>query len=193
MSQVQPQFDPNDPKYRCCCGCHVMTGAKILASLYTIYVIIEAMIFIAALSGPSRSRIDSNMLCFILGYFLVEIAVLGSLLYGLSKEREGFLIPMLICMVTIIILAGVYIVFLFLSYLNEIVLKRRASAEAHTLVFIFFFICACWFALQCWFFKIYKNAYDYIVLKRLSLIGGLIYIQQSDRVYVAVRKENPEP
>uniref|UniRef100_A0A914UMJ7 DUF7027 domain-containing protein n=1 Tax=Plectus sambesii TaxID=2011161 RepID=A0A914UMJ7_9BILA len=193
MSQVQPQFDSNDPKYRCCCGCHVMTGAKILASLSTIYVIVEATIFIAALFGPSRSRIDSAFYGFYLGYFLISMAVLGSLWYGLIKEREGFLIPMLICMVTIIILAGVYIVFLFLSYLNEMMLKPRASADANTLMFIFFFICACWFALQCWFCKIYKNAYNYIKLKRLSLTGGLIYIQQSDRVYVAVRKENPEP
>uniref|UniRef100_A0A914X9E8 Uncharacterized protein n=1 Tax=Plectus sambesii TaxID=2011161 RepID=A0A914X9E8_9BILA len=61
------------------------------------------------------------------------------------------------------------------------------------LLMMYFVYHSCEFALQYWFFKIISSAYDYFKLKRSSPTGGIIYLPQSQQVYIAVPKENPEP
>uniref|UniRef100_A0A914X465 Transmembrane protein 230 n=1 Tax=Plectus sambesii TaxID=2011161 RepID=A0A914X465_9BILA len=104
MSQEQPRFDPNDPKYICCCGCHVMTGTKILASLPTICTCIYTTAFIIAIAlrsaaDPADGKWYDELLISMGISLIIVIPVLGCLWYGLIKEREGFLIPTLVCSV----------------------------------------------------------------------------------------------
>uniref|UniRef100_A0A914XC47 Transmembrane protein n=1 Tax=Plectus sambesii TaxID=2011161 RepID=A0A914XC47_9BILA len=102
MSQVQPQFDPNDPKYICCCGCHVTVGAKILASLQTASIILIAISVISMIEQVKRQSHFTSVLVTFICIFLIIISINGSLWYGLITEREGFLIPTLICMVGVL-------------------------------------------------------------------------------------------
>uniref|UniRef100_A0A914VG43 DUF7027 domain-containing protein n=1 Tax=Plectus sambesii TaxID=2011161 RepID=A0A914VG43_9BILA len=98
MSQVRPTFDPNDPKYICCCGCHVMTGAKILAFIFTVAAILNTLYVIILVYIATQSKFDDGYFYYQIGGFFVFIVVLGCLWYGLIKEREGWLLPMLIYM-----------------------------------------------------------------------------------------------
>uniref|UniRef100_A0A914WHM1 DUF7027 domain-containing protein n=1 Tax=Plectus sambesii TaxID=2011161 RepID=A0A914WHM1_9BILA len=102
MSQVQPQFDPNDPKYICCCGCHVTVGAKILASLQTASIILIALGVIPMIQQVKREPHFTSILVTFICIFLIIALINGSLWYGLITEREGFLIPTLICMVSVL-------------------------------------------------------------------------------------------
>uniref|UniRef100_A0A914VLZ6 DUF7027 domain-containing protein n=1 Tax=Plectus sambesii TaxID=2011161 RepID=A0A914VLZ6_9BILA len=175
MSQVQPQFDPNDPKYICCCGCHVLAGAKILTSISTVGILIMAICTIPMIDQLKRQPYFADDLGLYLCIFLIVILSHVSLWYGIIKEREAFLIPTLICMVIGLVLIGVF-------FILSIFAARRSSlaGEKHTLLMAL----GTWvqisisFALQYWFFSIYKNAYYYIKHKGQSSTGSIAYIRQ---------------
>uniref|UniRef100_A0A914V1K5 DUF7027 domain-containing protein n=1 Tax=Plectus sambesii TaxID=2011161 RepID=A0A914V1K5_9BILA len=103
MSQVRCQFNSNDPKYMCCCGCHVMTGAKILASIFTIVIVLQE-VYVIAVPHDIGITNDDKIIAQIWFYgHLVAIPInaliLGTLWFGLIKERHRFLIPTLFCLV----------------------------------------------------------------------------------------------
>uniref|UniRef100_A0A914WS71 DUF7027 domain-containing protein n=1 Tax=Plectus sambesii TaxID=2011161 RepID=A0A914WS71_9BILA len=190
MSQVQPQFDPNHPKYICCCGCHVTTGAKIIASLQTAGIILIALCFIPMIEQVIRQPHSTSALVTFICIFLIITSINGSLWYGLIKEREGFLMPTLICMGIYLILLGICAV-LALIYSIAIMFQSFAGGLITLLMCSAYYSCE--FALQYWLFNIIQNSYDYFKHKRSSPTGGIIYIPQSQQVYIAVPKENPEP
>uniref|UniRef100_A0A914UJK2 DUF7027 domain-containing protein n=1 Tax=Plectus sambesii TaxID=2011161 RepID=A0A914UJK2_9BILA len=103
MSQVRPRFDPNDPQYLCCCGCHVMVGVKIVASIYTVVAVGVIALFyryaLLSLYDLLSHEAYYVLLAFMVISPLVAIPVLGSLWIGVIIERQGFLIPTLICSV----------------------------------------------------------------------------------------------
>uniref|UniRef100_A0A914VH68 DUF7027 domain-containing protein n=1 Tax=Plectus sambesii TaxID=2011161 RepID=A0A914VH68_9BILA len=120
MSQVQPQFDPDDPKYICCCGCHVLAGAKILASISTTCIILIALCAIPVIVQLTRHPYYASGLSLCFCIFFIAVLIHGSLWYGLIKEREAFLIPTLICMVIGLVLIGVF-------FILSIFAARRSS------------------------------------------------------------------
>uniref|UniRef100_A0A914UJV5 DUF7027 domain-containing protein n=1 Tax=Plectus sambesii TaxID=2011161 RepID=A0A914UJV5_9BILA len=120
MSQVQPRFDPNDPKYICCCGLHVLTGAKMLASLCTICAVLSAIkssgeIFLSSTADPQTDEAYYTLLVKMGFSLIIGTPILGCLWYGLIKEREGFLIPTLVCSVISVVLTGLLGGFLAIS------------------------------------------------------------------------------
>uniref|UniRef100_A0A914WDB3 DUF7027 domain-containing protein n=1 Tax=Plectus sambesii TaxID=2011161 RepID=A0A914WDB3_9BILA len=187
MNQVQPRFDPDNPKYICCCGCHVMTGAKILASLSTIGAVLSAIAFahaIPLLGDPQKDTVYWILLVSMSISLIVGTAVLGCLWYGLIKEREGFLIPTLVCSVIFLVLSCV-------SGGNLFVSGKTQEAHANYIALLIG-SAVCSFGLQYWFFTIYKNAYIYIKNKRWSPQGDYGHVRQSEKVYIAEPKENAE-
>uniref|UniRef100_A0A914X2T8 CKK domain-containing protein n=1 Tax=Plectus sambesii TaxID=2011161 RepID=A0A914X2T8_9BILA len=197
MSQVRPRFDPNDPQYLCCCGFHVMTGVKIVASIYTIVAVLYAVMSSYTIMELRVSDLRSEMAYYLLLAFLglsplVAIPVLGSLWIGINIERHGFLIPALIYSVTGLILTIGYAI----SGLS--VQQRRIANsgyfhgdELKMEAFVFLVICVCSFVLQCWFFIILRSAYTYIKDKRSSLKRSCKDIEQSEQLYTAALQPNP--
>uniref|UniRef100_A0A914VKA2 DUF7027 domain-containing protein n=1 Tax=Plectus sambesii TaxID=2011161 RepID=A0A914VKA2_9BILA len=118
MIQVRPQFDPNDPKYRTCCGCPVMTGVKIAASFNTAGIIFIPILVIVVLGVHDELRGNVSVLAQYLGGLLIPILVLSCLWYGLIKEREGFLIPMLAFLIIVLIQLGIAVFVLLIWTLS---------------------------------------------------------------------------
>uniref|UniRef100_A0A914WEU5 DUF7027 domain-containing protein n=1 Tax=Plectus sambesii TaxID=2011161 RepID=A0A914WEU5_9BILA len=190
MSQVQPRFDPDNPKYICCCCCHVTTGAKILASLSTIGVVFFVIAFCYGISllgevdpRTDKGHEDYNVLVFMGISLIIGTAVIGCLWYGLIKEREGFLIPMIVCSVISLFLTCLRGFFLFFS-------ENTQNAGDKYIGPLFGWVCS--IALQYWYFSIYKNAYDYIMHKRWSPLGDYGHSRQSEKEYIAEPKETAE-
>uniref|UniRef100_A0A914WM40 Lysosomal-associated transmembrane protein 4B n=1 Tax=Plectus sambesii TaxID=2011161 RepID=A0A914WM40_9BILA len=200
MSQVRPRSDPNESKYLCCCGCHVMTGAKIVASIYTVVAVgIIALIDTIALPRifflPSQEAYNTHWaftgLC-----TLVAILVISSLWFGLIRERQECLVPAIICSIIGLILTIVHTIFgLSVLFLQRISIRNAFNSAVQETIEAgaFFVICVCSFVLQCWFFLIFYNAYHHIKYMRSSSTDGIVHNQQSEQVYIAVPKENPEP
>uniref|UniRef100_A0A914X2S0 DUF7027 domain-containing protein n=1 Tax=Plectus sambesii TaxID=2011161 RepID=A0A914X2S0_9BILA len=194
MSQVQPRFDPDYPNYICCCCCHVTTGAKILAFLSTIGAVLYAIAFFYGISllGEVDPQTDKGYIAYILLEFMgiglgigliIGTPILGCLWYGLIKEREGFLIPTLVCSVISLVVTCVYgcpIIFH----------DRSLVAEDYYVEILFGWLCS--IALQYWYFNIYKNAYDYIKHKRWSPLDDFGHVRQSEKEYIAEPKETAE-
>uniref|UniRef100_A0A914WNA0 DUF7027 domain-containing protein n=1 Tax=Plectus sambesii TaxID=2011161 RepID=A0A914WNA0_9BILA len=190
MSQVQPQFDPNHSKYFCCCGCHVTIGAKIIASLQTAGIILIAIYFYSMIEQVKREPHFTSILVTFICIFLTITSINGSLWYGLITEREGFLMPTLICMGCSLLLIGVGAIISLISSLTMMLVNPGQGLVVLMVCFVYYL---CPFALQYWFFNIINNIYGYFKLQRSSPTGDIIYIPQSQQVYVAVPKENPEP
>uniref|UniRef100_A0A914WG56 Lysosomal-associated transmembrane protein 4A n=1 Tax=Plectus sambesii TaxID=2011161 RepID=A0A914WG56_9BILA len=213
MSQARPQFDPNDPKYRCCCGgYHIMSGATVLAIISTAGTVIIAVSVAVMFDAIKHYLGRDNFLFEFLGILLLDVLVLGCLWYGLIKERKGFLVPVLICMASVLMMLFLCALVLLLGWLIAIIViiaKMFSSTPTYgwqdhhsrsinlkkAMVLLFFYLLPSGGALmlQYWFFSIIESAYDYIKHKCLSSKGNITYIQQSEQVYIAVPKENPEP
>uniref|UniRef100_A0A914UM22 DUF7027 domain-containing protein n=1 Tax=Plectus sambesii TaxID=2011161 RepID=A0A914UM22_9BILA len=199
MSQVRPRFDPNDPQYLCCCGCHVMTGAKIVASIYTVVAVGAIVLYYryaiqSEYHQPSPEAYFTQWANMVL-YLLVIVPVLLSLWIGVFIERQGFLFPTLICSIIGLFLTIVYTLSGPDGYQGRITntgTYNSAMQEKPDAV-VFYAIHVCSFVLQCWFFKVVNTAYYYIEYMRSSSTGVNVHIQQSEQGYVAVPKENPEP
>uniref|UniRef100_A0A914WIN8 DUF7027 domain-containing protein n=1 Tax=Plectus sambesii TaxID=2011161 RepID=A0A914WIN8_9BILA len=162
MSQVQPKFYSNDPKYRCCCGCcHVMTIAKFISFLFTGGTLFYGKEFYEVIQSPAYVRY-SNIL---LACFLIAIAISISLWYGLIEEREGFLLPILFCSAITnflqCIISIALPVFMIISMIRSLDAELTISLIRSSLLFM----------MQYWYFRVLKNAYYYIKHKRLSLTG----------------------
>uniref|UniRef100_A0A914VJ51 DUF7027 domain-containing protein n=1 Tax=Plectus sambesii TaxID=2011161 RepID=A0A914VJ51_9BILA len=193
MGKGRLQFDPNDPKYHTCCGCHVMIGAKIFASINTAGIIsigfISFMKIVSLLYADNRSAIDATFLYCNLGGSIVSVAILGSFWYGLIREREGWLLPMMTCWILSLVIAAFGLIALFIFTTIAIF----QSGEDGMLMIWVSIICCCLFVLEYWFISVVSKAYHYIEQKRLSSKGGITHVQQSEQEYIAVPKENPEP
>uniref|UniRef100_A0A914VKV5 Lysosomal-associated transmembrane protein 4B n=1 Tax=Plectus sambesii TaxID=2011161 RepID=A0A914VKV5_9BILA len=189
MIRVQPPFDPNEQNYLCCCNYDIMTGAKSLASIYTVVTVFIAMCFIPWLYEKQQSSASASCLVVYLCFLLLAIATLGCLWYGLVKERERFLIPMLIFSIICFIPIVVIMVLRILSTISMPIGFEEALIIDITSVI--YGICAV--LLQYWFFAIFGNAYSHIKHKSRSPTGGNKYIQQLEQVYIAIPKDNPEP
>ena len=86
-----PLFDPHDPNWRCCCGCHVTLGTKIICGLSFAICAISAAATLAVTPG-------SFLPTFL--WLLAVGALFLSPIYGVNKEKPYFLIPYLIISVS---------------------------------------------------------------------------------------------
>uniref|UniRef100_A0A914WNL3 DUF7027 domain-containing protein n=1 Tax=Plectus sambesii TaxID=2011161 RepID=A0A914WNL3_9BILA len=197
MSQVQPQFDPDHSKYFCCCGCHVTVGAKILASLQTASIILIALGVIPMIQQVKREPHFTSILVTFICIFLIIALINGSLWYGLITEREGFLMPILICLAISLVLLGAntvrLLVIVIITMIKFATHKYEILLTSVYIYILLFFLQYLFFFLQYMIFLVFKNAYAYIKDKRFYLIGDSVNMQQSRHVYIAVPKENSEP
>uniref|UniRef100_A0A914XAY5 DUF7027 domain-containing protein n=1 Tax=Plectus sambesii TaxID=2011161 RepID=A0A914XAY5_9BILA len=196
MSQVRCQFNSNDPKYMCCCGCHIMTGAKILASIFTIVIVLQEVYVIAVPRDIGVTNDEKIIAQIILYSHLVAIPInaliLGTLWFGLIKERHRFLIPTLFCLV--LSLAAVMMIGARLIAMTFVLTNKIGYAEAGIgALLLYTFVFGGVFALQCWFFHILKNAYSYIKQKQLFLTSDDFIVQQMEQARVAEPTANPAP
>uniref|UniRef100_A0A914XGU9 DUF7027 domain-containing protein n=1 Tax=Plectus sambesii TaxID=2011161 RepID=A0A914XGU9_9BILA len=171
MSQVQPRFDPNDPKYICCCGCHVMICAKLLASLFTIVAVLDAIAFSFGIYWEARDaqlrwdKVYYAVLVFMGINLIIGTAVLSCLWYGLIKKRERFLILTLVCSMLVFGATILSALFCIIAVIAAMI-RSEAGTDGVQVLLVIIIASACCLIPQYCFFHIYKTAYYYIKHKR---------------------------
>uniref|UniRef100_A0A914WBW3 Transmembrane protein n=1 Tax=Plectus sambesii TaxID=2011161 RepID=A0A914WBW3_9BILA len=190
MSQVKRQFDPKDPKYICCCGCHVMTGAEILALIDIVSTVLYAVYIIGLLSFTKVDENKSTVLSFCshLVGFLISAIIAGLFWYGLIKERHGFLIPTLICSL-LVLMVTVPVGAAYVAVAISLMPENFQLGSTLLLTSVAAFGGA--FGLQYWFYWIVKSAYSYIEQKRYSVTNDDFIAKQMEQACVAVPQETP--
>uniref|UniRef100_A0A914QXZ1 Uncharacterized protein n=1 Tax=Panagrolaimus davidi TaxID=227884 RepID=A0A914QXZ1_9BILA len=86
-------YDPTNPKYKCCCGCHVTTGTKIIC---WINIILVALIVISNIYYYPQPEMIGGSIVLLIITAIVAVAPL----YGLRVENHKWLIPFLIASVS---------------------------------------------------------------------------------------------
>ncbi|EYB91565.1 hypothetical protein Y032_0204g1876 [Ancylostoma ceylanicum] len=88
-------FDPNHPKYRCCCGhVHATTGVQIIVALLSITVLFDMWQVIGGLAASPR--LDRYDMVTVAVRFAIGAGITGTILVSLLTERAALLIPYLL-------------------------------------------------------------------------------------------------
>uniref|UniRef100_A0A914UQL4 Uncharacterized protein n=1 Tax=Plectus sambesii TaxID=2011161 RepID=A0A914UQL4_9BILA len=192
---TQRQFDPHNTKYFCCCGCHVMTGAKIIASIYSLLLGLDIMV-------TARSMLSEggwiNATGIIIGTAIC-VTIFGCLWHGILHERAGHLIPfMVITMFNIgsSVLALVMCLILIFAYSAASDSYRgyqySSYIDGQSLAIVFVVLIGMiW--LHIWIFLIMKKAYSFLLHKRFSTVYRCANAPHTYQGYVAVPKEDTPP
>uniref|UniRef100_A0A914WZJ8 Uncharacterized protein n=1 Tax=Plectus sambesii TaxID=2011161 RepID=A0A914WZJ8_9BILA len=196
-AQANPSkmFDPNHRKFWC--GCHVMTGIKAAAVIYTIISVLEFILFIVVSPDQPNVYRDKYIiywLCKLVAAFLS----LGFLWFGLLAKREKLLIPFFIYMViqislivwnTITLLMYTFGLYSHDSYYGYSSSSKKIAAWFVVLIFVLLIL------LHLWIVRTMKNTYSYMKKKRLSSTSNIITVQQYElkHFYNAVPLEDGPP
>uniref|UniRef100_A0A914Z8J3 Transmembrane protein n=1 Tax=Panagrolaimus superbus TaxID=310955 RepID=A0A914Z8J3_9BILA len=91
-------YDPTNPKYKCCCGCHVTIATRIIC---WINIIIVAVIVLCTIyfndEGPyDEPEINGSSVVLLIIAALVPVITAVTPLYGLKVENHKWLIPFLV-------------------------------------------------------------------------------------------------
>uniref|UniRef100_A0A914X689 Uncharacterized protein n=1 Tax=Plectus sambesii TaxID=2011161 RepID=A0A914X689_9BILA len=188
-------FDPNIPEYFCCCGCHVMRGAKIVASIYSSLIGLYVLAAIISLLDDEEWKSAAED--------ITGIAVLGLIVgcvwHGILHERAGYLLPFLFLKVFNMIIFGIAFVMLLLLLLGfnvESVIFDEDPSEPwpedlDSLSMVFGLIILVGVAWpNIWMFLIMKNARSFILHKHFSTMYGCADTQHMNQGYVAALKED---
>ncbi|KHJ89802.1 hypothetical protein OESDEN_10364 [Oesophagostomum dentatum] len=93
-------FDPNHPKYRCCCGhMHATTGMQIIVALLSITVLFDMWQVIGGLAASPR--LDRYDMVTVAVRFAIGAGITGTILVALLTERAALLIPYLLLQSTV--------------------------------------------------------------------------------------------
>uniref|UniRef100_A0A914UPY4 Transmembrane protein n=1 Tax=Plectus sambesii TaxID=2011161 RepID=A0A914UPY4_9BILA len=182
----EAQVSPNDSQFYCCFGrCHALKGAKIIAIIFAVNYMLSALFSLVALANGYPTNT---------GVSLVGIIVVGCLWYGLTKEREGFLVPFLIYMIICLVMIGtalavllVFVPFVIIrgSAINEQELSQVSHEKGEyepvvnfisenqsmlvPIVMVMLLGVALSFSLSMLIFCTVKKAYSYIKQKRWTV------------------------
>uniref|UniRef100_A0A914NY75 DUF7027 domain-containing protein n=1 Tax=Panagrolaimus davidi TaxID=227884 RepID=A0A914NY75_9BILA len=168
-------FNPMDPRYRCCCGCHVTLGTKILCCLSFF-----ACIFSGGFTALTGATFTENNPTFI-NVALVWIAIISIVcllpIYGIYKKQPGWIIPYLVLIVIGLVFVGITLASIIVALIPNTTFgeQLRASARAklpyetkadhdftHPLIFLLIQNIIS-FGLSCWYFMIVLRCYQYLV------------------------------
>ncbi|CAG9537513.1 unnamed protein product [Cercopithifilaria johnstoni] len=92
----ETNFDHNDVKYQCCYGyMHITLAARIISIIY-----LCGTIFIIFLTVFSQ---NVTLAFYSIASFAFAFAIFGTLIYGIFKEKQTFILPYIIFQITSII------------------------------------------------------------------------------------------
>lgn len=166
-------FNENDPRYKCCCGCmHVRNGAILLAIVELVFSVLGVLAALAG--GGGRNRMGTSSVSF--ANCVVTIVVSSSMLFGLKKTRRYFLVPHVIVQFFSIIGFFVGAIFFAISAMGSGSSHNgfgRSSDEYPALVYgIAAILCLIIVALECWFFSVVWRAFRYLRDKQTARFQG---------------------
>uniref|UniRef100_A0A914VB84 Uncharacterized protein n=1 Tax=Plectus sambesii TaxID=2011161 RepID=A0A914VB84_9BILA len=187
---IQRQFNPDHPKYFCCCGCHVMTGTKIIASIYSVLIGLWALKILN--NGVLWSNYASNILS-----TAFAIACIACLWIGVLHERAGYLIPF---MVYTVLSIGVTVVVFVLVALDVKAFKRlsymtdnKKGGHYQFNFFGYFLVVIGIVCLHVLSIFIVKKTYSFIQHKRYSAMYQFTHVHYMQQELVVVPKESAPP
>ena len=165
---VEEIYNPTDPKYRCCCGCHVTTGTKIICFM---------SFFICLISGIAGGVFSPQFIIPALVWLAIVSFVCLAPIYGIHKCEPGWLIPYLILSVIGLIFIGITALSVIVALIPNTGVGERLRISAREklsyetsddydltqpLLFIFFQNLIS-FGLSLWYFMIVLRCYQYLV------------------------------
>uniref|UniRef100_A0A914XBK6 Uncharacterized protein n=1 Tax=Plectus sambesii TaxID=2011161 RepID=A0A914XBK6_9BILA len=186
---TQRQFNPYHPKYFCCCGCHVMTAARIIAIIYSVYAGLAVLGLL--LNGILWSNFVASIFSAAIG-----IACLACLWIGVLQERDGYLIPFIVH--TILSTGGLVAVFVFAVFDIETFERfSNATGNKHgghlSILFGLFLLVIGIGCLHVWSLLIVKKTYSYIQHKRFSSMYQSANVHQTQQTLVTGANEGVPP
>ncbi|KAK0424363.1 hypothetical protein QR680_008636 [Steinernema hermaphroditum] len=113
-------FDPNDPRYRCCCNhSHSTTGVRVIAGMLSLTVCLELWHLCLTLYWLPVDGSGGSVLTAVF-QLLVGVAIAGSVIYALWKEQAAFLIPYLVLQTVGLAAGAVFLVtFIYISLFGD--------------------------------------------------------------------------
>uniref|UniRef100_A0A914YNT3 Uncharacterized protein n=1 Tax=Panagrolaimus superbus TaxID=310955 RepID=A0A914YNT3_9BILA len=114
-------FNPSDPKYRCCCGCHVTTGTKIICYM---------SFFICLLSGIFGGVGNPQYVVPAIVWLAIISFVCLSPIYGIHKQQPGWLIPYLVLSAIGSIFIGLSLISLTVALIPNTTVGERLRLSA---------------------------------------------------------------
>ncbi|KAI3420310.1 hypothetical protein GPALN_003621 [Globodera pallida] len=201
------EFDPNDRRYRCCCGqSHSTTGVRIIAGGLCVTVLLEfwqlCWHFLPSLgtSNTFPAPTTGSVVQLLFGLFTVS-----SVLFALWRESSNFLLPYLL--LQCIGLSAVFVIFLALFYvvLDNDVETIKAFVNSHgpvkaattdnaELVYMGWTLCLsclCLLAIQLWLISIVFTCWRYFRDKRI-LFRGIIVNTLSEKMPMPRHKQEQQ-
>uniref|UniRef100_A0A914Q772 Uncharacterized protein n=1 Tax=Panagrolaimus davidi TaxID=227884 RepID=A0A914Q772_9BILA len=118
---VEEIFNPTDPKYRCCCGCHVTTGTKIICYI---------SFFICLLSGIAGGVFSPHFIVPALVWLALISFVCLSPIYGIHKRQPAWLIPYLVLSIIGIIFIGLSLISIIVALIPNTTVGERLRISA---------------------------------------------------------------
>uniref|UniRef100_A0A914YHQ5 Uncharacterized protein n=1 Tax=Panagrolaimus superbus TaxID=310955 RepID=A0A914YHQ5_9BILA len=173
-------FNPSDPKYRCCCGCHVTTGTKIICYM---------SFFICLLSGIFGGVGNPQYVVPAIVWLAIISFVCLSPIYGIHKQQPGWLIPYLVLSAIGSIFIGLSLISLTVALIPNTTVGERLRLSArerlsyedksdgdftYPLLFLFFQNLIS-LGLSIWYFMIVYRCYQYLVERKNVYLAQTMY------------------
>ncbi|TKR93164.1 hypothetical protein L596_007669 [Steinernema carpocapsae] len=119
-SDLDESFDPNDPKYRCCCNhSHATTGVRVIAGILCLTVCLEVWHLGLTLYWLPVEGAGGSVLTAVF-QLLVGFSIATSVIYALRKEHAAFLIPYLVLQTVGLAAGAVFLVtFIYISLFSK--------------------------------------------------------------------------
>ncbi|VDN26220.1 unnamed protein product [Gongylonema pulchrum] len=88
-------FDHNDPKYQCCCRhMHITLAARVVSVAYLCGAVLNVFLAIATQG--------TTLAFYSVASFAFALAIFGTLIYGIFKEKRPFILPYMIFQVNLL-------------------------------------------------------------------------------------------
>jgi len=135
MYPKPPEFEEHDRKYYNCC-CHVRTGALIVAFIGVIVTLAQAIWTIIEISMVAKNGGQINGVSTAFSFIIIFVMFLINVLviYGVQKERSGFLLPYLIVTVfqMVAVIVGIILVVVSLAMGKSLFQAANQAATSTT-------------------------------------------------------------